>query len=84
MENLEVIVNGYYSALYWQSLFYGMLVPTAIYLLFAWLTNRMLKRYFARFEAQVRDTYNELIIKDLESQAEFFKNLIEEMKGENQ
>ena len=41
-----------------------------------------MKRHFARFEAQITDAYNELLIKDLESQAEFLKGMTDRMKEE--
>ncbi len=82
MENLEIIIDTYYSALYWGAFFYGMLIPSLIYLVFTYFTHRMLKRHFARFEAQITDAYNELLIKDLESQAEFLKVMTDRMKEE--
>ena len=82
MENLEIIMDTYYSALYWRAFFYGMLIPSLVYLVFTYFTHRMLKRHFARFEAQITDAYNELLIKDLESQAEFLKGMTDRMKEE--
>jgi hypothetical protein len=83
MENLEIIMDTYYSALYWRAFFYGMLIPSLVYLVFNYFTHRMIRRHFQRFEAQIRDAYNELIIKDLESQAEFLKGMTDTMKKEN-
>tara|TARA_B100001094_G_C18019377_1_gene714286 strand:+ start:605 stop:880 length:276 start_codon:yes stop_codon:yes gene_type:complete len=83
MENLEIIMDGYYSALYWRAFFYGMLIPSLVYVVFNYLTHRMIRKYFERFESQIRDAYNELIIKDLESQAEFLKGMTDTMKKEN-
>jgi hypothetical protein len=80
MENIEIILDGYYSALYWRAFFYGMLIPTLIYLLFNYFTYRMLNRHFARFEAQLRDAYNQVLIKDLESEVKFLKEFSETIK----
>ena len=60
MENLEIIMDTYYSALYWRAFFYGMLIPSLVYLVFNYFTHRMIRRHFQRFEAQIRDAYNEL------------------------
>ena len=80
MENFEMILDGYYSALYWRAFFYGMMIPTLIYLVFNYITYRMLNRHFARFEAQLRDAYNEILIKDLESEVKFLKEFNENIK----
>jgi hypothetical protein len=44
----------------------------------------MIRRHFARFETQIRDAYNELLIKDLESQAEFLKEMNDAMREERE
>ena len=44
----------------------------------------MMKRHFVRFEAQIREAYNELLIKDLESEVEFLKGMSEAMKEEKE
>ena len=80
MENFEMILDGYYSALYWRAFFYGMMIPTLIYLVFNYITYRMLNRHFTRFEAQLRDAYNEILIKDLESEVKFLKEFNENIK----
>ena len=80
MENIEMILDGYYSALYWRAFFYGMMIPTLIYLVFNYITYRMLNRHFARFEAQLNDAYNQVIIKDLESEVKFLKEFSETIK----
>ena len=84
MENLEIIMDGYYSALYWRAFFYGMLIPSLVYLVFNYLTHRMMRKHFERFEAQIRDAYNELLIKDLESQAEFLRGMTDTMREEKE
>tara|TARA_Y100001972_G_C7422258_1_gene218067 strand:- start:259 stop:522 length:264 start_codon:yes stop_codon:yes gene_type:complete len=80
MENFEMILDGYYSTLYWRAFFYGMMIPTLIYLVFNYITYRMLSRHFARFEAHLRDAYNEILIKDLESEVKFLKEFNENIK----
>ena len=40
----------------------------------------MLNRHFARFEAQLRDAYSEILIKDLESEVKFLKEFNENIK----
>tara|TARA_B100000963_G_C22540030_1_gene631734 strand:- start:972 stop:1235 length:264 start_codon:yes stop_codon:yes gene_type:complete len=75
MENLEIIMESYYSALYWKAFFYGMLIPSLIYVLFTYLTHRMMKRHFENFELQIKAAYNELLIKDLESEVAFLKEM---------
>ena len=80
MENFEMILDGYYSVLYWRAFFYGMMIPTLIYLVFNYITYRMLNRHFARFEAHLRDAYNEILIKDLESEVKFLKEFNENIK----
>tara|TARA_R100001509_G_scaffold164764_1_gene143541 strand:+ start:204 stop:470 length:267 start_codon:yes stop_codon:yes gene_type:complete len=84
MESLEMIMDGYYSALYWRAFFYGMLIPSLVYMVFTYFTHRMIRRHFARFETQIRDAYNELLIKDLESQAEFLKEMNDAMREERE
>ena len=84
MEGLEMIMDGYYSALYWRAFFYGMLIPSLVYMVFTYFTHRMMRRHFARFEAQIRDAYNELLIKDLESEVEFLKGMSDAMKEDNE
>jgi len=84
MEGLEIIMDGYYSALYWRAFFYGMLIPSLVYVVFTYFTHRMMKRHFVRFEAQIREAYNELLIKDLESEVEFLKGMSEAMKEEKE
>ena len=83
MEGLEMIMDGYYSALYWRAFFYGMLIPSLVYMVFTYFTHRMMKRHFARFEAQITDAYNEILIKDLESQAEFLKSMSDVVREEH-
>ena len=84
MEGLEMIMDGYYSALYWRAFFYGMLIPSLVYMVFTYFTHRMIRRHFARFETQIRDAYNELLIKDLESQAKFLKEMNDAMREERE
>jgi hypothetical protein len=84
MEGLEMIMDGYYSALYWRAFFYGMLIPSLVYMVFTYFTHRMIRRHFVRFETQIRDAYNELLIKDLESQAKFLKEMNDAMREERE
>ena len=72
MENIEIILDGYYSALYWRAFFYGVLIPTLIYSTFVYLNYRMINRHLTRFEALLEDSFNKLIIQDLQRQEKFF------------
>jgi hypothetical protein len=75
MENLEIIMESYYSALYWKAFFYGMLIPSLMYILFNYLTHKMMKRQFDAFGEQIKTAYSELLIKDLESEVAFLKKM---------
>ena len=82
MENIEIILDSYYSTLYWRAFFYGVLIPTLIYSIFSYLNYRMVNRHLTRFEALMEDSFNKLIMEDLQKQEEFFAH-IEKIMEEN-
>ena len=82
MENFEVIIDSMYATLYWRAFIYGMLIPTLLYLVFAYLNYRMIRKYLVRFEAQMREAYNELVIKDLESEVKFLREMTKTIKND--
>ena len=42
----------------------------------------MIRKYLVRFEAQMREAYNELVIKDLESEVKFLREMTKTIKND--
>ena len=83
MEDIGLILEVYYTTLYWKAFFYGIFIPTVMFSVYYYMTMRVIKRQFDEHLARLDQMYNEYVIEKYKDQNQFLESLIKKNKDDS-